>query len=326
MVSCPTAASAPDYAGGMTPGPCNGVSPPPRDAGGYTLMDLNGRLQKLDPANAAAYPTPRPLLSYYPGVWGNTIFSRGHSPIQVTEGLPGLLGAKTVVPSFRQPYATCASKQTDAKGNTTCDPADKTYASPIETLVPWTAPGTPGLGFGIPINGQSDQFINTGQLDFTGILESYTVDYLPWSDTVQPSCTAGPCRQGFTCNAGQCVAGDNTIRVAAIEANDFVGAVFPCQDQLTGDILVVHQYDPTLAILDWLALHPGIPPAGNFGANGGVPSARDACNVIVRFSPYNNYPDKISFNANGVWFNSDTGNGYGRIADVMLFDTAFKTM
>jgi hypothetical protein len=290
--------------------------PPPLDANGDTLLDLNGQMAAFDSAHAGAYPNAKPLLSYYPGVWGKTIFSQGHSPIRVTQGDLLIEGAHVVVPSFFDPYNTCPQKGLDPAGNP-CDPGDTKYAKPIEVLVPWL-PNQPGNGFYIPFDGTTAKQIQSAELAFEGVLETYHIYYEPWNDVAKRDCSSdGVCNTGFACQAGQCVAADQTIRIAAIDASDFLGEVFLCQDPLTHDLLRVRMYTSTLDVLDWLARHPG-------DAAAGFASAQDACNIIVRYSPYDNYPDYISSVANGVTVNTNQGQGFGRIVDATLFDINYE--
>ena len=315
-----------DYASG---GDCEGAAPPPLDPDGDTEMDLNGEMQKQDPAHASAYPNAKPLLDYYPGVWGSTIFSMGHSPVQVNQTDLLVEGAHVNVPIFANTYATCAVKGLPANVDPNCNPAQ---ATPNNVLVPWI-PDQPGDGFYIP-NGSdvtTAKLIQAGTLDFTGVLETYLVYYKPYVDNVQGICASdNPCQPGFTCmlpdnsgppqpdQAGVCAASDHSIKVAAIYASDFLGEVFVCQDPNTGDILHVRQYDSTYDILTWLAAHPGSP-------GDQVPSAQDACGIGVKYSAYDNYPDYISSSVNGIVLNTNQGQGFGRIVDAELFDVNYLT-
>jgi len=325
LYSCPQ--SPADYGGGPacdgttgTAGVCCGSPPPTLDANGNTLMDKNGQAAAWDPTGhyqAAADGKAHPWLWQYPGVWGSTVFSRGHSPIQVQKVDRNLEGATVTVPNFGNPWAACATKQTDSMGNTTCDPAASPPIGPF--IMPW-APPELGAGFTIPINGSSDKLITTNELQFEGQLETYTVDYVAYKDPLQPSCefTGGTCNTGYNCVSNACVASDNSIQILALEAHDFLGQVFPCQDQGTGDILAVGMYEPAATVLDWIANHPGAPLNG-------VPSASDNCNIIVRYSAFNNYPDYITSLANGVKMSINPGQGLGRVVDATLFDPIVET-
>jgi hypothetical protein len=291
------------------------------------MMDLNG-------------PTalsPHPVLYYYEGAWSRTPFSMGHSPITIKEAdkRPKLGVAKITIPNFADgPYT--ASPQVlpfggkcpqgwmaDATGQYCTAPLSQgntpTTVANFTPLVPWLEV-QPGVGFSFPIDGQHDQAVATGQLDFTGVLETYIVDYTPWIDGHKPSCANGDgCGPGFTCDAvsKKCFASDDTIQVLAIESADFLGEVFLCQDPKTQDILHVRQYDSALAVVDWLAAHPG----GWDPINQVVmPSAQDACAIVVRYSPYNNYIDYITSKAYGVKLSINQGAGLGRVIDATLYD------
>jgi len=206
-----------------------------------------------------------------------------------------------------------------------CDPTDPNFLDKnIFTFVPWL-PAQPGVGFEIPANGSSNLFVETSQLDFTGNLETYTVDYVPFQDKTQTSCaytgtssSNGACNDGFKCVQGTCVAKDNTIEIRALEAHDFLGEVFPCQDPTTQDILHVRMYTATSDILQWMANHSGDPM--------GFGSAQNACNIIVRYSPFDNYPDFITSLTNGVTLATNQGMGFGRIVDATLFNPAYETI
>jgi len=88
--------------------------------------------------------------------------------------------------------------------------------------------------------------------------------------------------------------------------------VWPCVDSATGDILRVKMYSSVLDIQNWLDAHP---------------TARTACNIYVRMSPYNNYPDYVWSNTNGVLMsiNPGAGGGPSRVADVTLFNPGLLT-
>ena len=287
------------------------------------------------PANGTDLNGTKPRFSYYPSVWGKTVFSVGHSAITLLDAdkNPSLRAAKVSVPNYVDPYsATIPSKSYapvavdggttacltgDVLSNGACCPGGQINtggtcdapraATPVLTaLVPWVEQ-TPGVGFSIPINGERDKAITTAQLDYTGNLETYIIDFEPWVDKVKPSCKYEACGAGYTCNVrSQCV--DGTIKIDAIEASDFLGEVFVCQDAPTGDILAVRMYSSALTIVDWFAAHPG---------------AQAACDVIIRYSQYNNYIDFITSRTNGVKLAINAGQGLGRVVDVVLYDPAF---
>ena len=169
-----------------------------------------------------------------------------------------------------------------------------TMSTPLQTIVPWT-PFQPGNGFEIPINGQRMQFVETGSLDFSGVTITTNVDYLP----VYEMTDAGTQQEvGAT--------------IAAVETQDFLGEVWPCVDPVTHDILRVKMYSSVLGIVGWLQQHPG---------------AQAACDINIRYSPYDNYPDIITSLANGVMINVNPGaaGGPGRVGDATLFNPGLLT-
>jgi hypothetical protein len=301
-------------------------------------MDLNG----------ASSPIAHPYLYGYPGAWTRTPFSRGHSPISVLQAdkHPFIGAAHITIPNFAGgPYTNSPQLASfDGSGNPVCpsgwvsDVQGGNWChAPLMTAVgknPWTVPSfkpmtpwlenQPGVGFTFPIDGQHDQSVQSAQLDFTGVLETYLVDYIPWVDTAgkgaNPSCASGTaCNSGYSCNSvtKACEKSDGTIQILAIEAEDFLGSAFLCQDPHTGDVLGVRQYDSAQAILDWLAAHPG---GWNPGQGAVDPSAQAACNIIVRQSPANNYVDYITSKTNGVKLSINQGSGQGRVTDIVVYD------
>ena len=171
------------------------------------------------------------------------------------------------------------------------NPYDLTSTNtPLSVFVPHVF-DQPGNGFEIPINATRSQFIQTGALDFSGVTITTNVDYLPTYDT-----------------SGNL----NGATIAAVETQDFLGEVWPCVDSNTGDILRVKMYSSVLDIQNWLDAHPG---------------SRTACNIFVRMSPYNNYPDYIWSTTNGVELsiNPGAGGGPSRVSDVTLFNPGLLT-
>jgi hypothetical protein len=303
------------------------------------MMDLNG---VTNPSVA------KPMLYDYQGAWSRTVFSMGHSPIKVhaTETYPNILAATAHIPNYADadggPYTAspqlatvkgdCTAATNGFKADWTADAsgswcyapaqagtAGTTTAPEFAPVMPW-APQKPGVGFSFPIDAAHDQFVTTGQLDFTGVLETYLIDYQYFIDAAQPSCigTTG-CLTGYHCDqvSRNCITDDDTVRILAIESADFTGQIFMCQDPLTGDILGVHQYDSALSIVDWLAAHPG-----GWDANAGAidQKAQDACSIILRASPYGNYLDYISSKTQGVKLSITQGVGQGRVVDATLYD------
>ena len=60
-------------------------------------------------------------------------------------------------------------------------PACNTAPS-FKPLIPWREI-QPQIGFPIPLDGQHNQWVSGGQFDFTGVFETYLVDYQPWTST-----------------------------------------------------------------------------------------------------------------------------------------------
>jgi hypothetical protein len=170
------------------------------------------------------------------------------------------------------------------------NPYDLTSAPPangapsVQVLIPW-APKQPGVGFPVPLDGQRDKFIQTYQLDFTGTQITANIDY---DFLVGPD--GLPTKQ---------------VMFLAVETTDFLGDVFVCQDKSTKDLLTARMYKSVALILDWFASHP---------------QAYNDCQVIIHYSPYENYADYITSLANGVRLGVTQGGGYGRIVDATLFD------
>jgi hypothetical protein len=292
------------------------------------MMDTNERGSKYQ----------KPLMAYYPSAWTRTPFSRGHSPITIksTDKHPEIGVAHVNIPNFLAGPYTQSPIDPDATGkcgtgyalstnqrwcNAATNSGTGTKAAGFNPLTPWLEV-QPGIGFHIPIDGASghDQWVSTGQFDYTGVLETYIVDYLPYIDSAKQSCVAdGVCNKGFKCDAGssKCVTDDDTVQIAAIEGSDFLGEAFLCQDPLTGDILHARQYDSAQGVIDWLAAHPG---STNGSAGGQVPSAQVACQIIVRRTPYDNFVDSITSKTNGVTLNVSGSQGFGRITDIIAFD------
>ncbi len=97
---------------------------------------------------------------------------------------------------------------------------------------------------------------------------------------------------------------DGHIELLAVETTDYMGDVFLCKDPLTGDLLSAQMYDSVQEIIDWIQAHP---------------RSYDNCGLIVRYSPYNNYPDFIASVTNGVMLGINSGAGLGRVANVEMF-------
>jgi hypothetical protein len=231
-----------------------------------------------------------PLLAGYCGIWNGTPLSLGSASIQLVntditaQAQEFEEEAEAVIPQFTNPY-----DQTS------------TPLAPIKVLVPWK-PFQNGVGFPVATTGQQDIFVQTAELDFSGQVIVPVMDYLPIQIT--PTGADG----GATGPAG------TFAQVLAYETQDFLGDAFVCYDTVTqgnrngtglpGDILAAHMYTSAQEILAWIAGHPG---------------AQDNCSIIVRYSPYNNYPDYITSLSNGVRLGIDQGEGFGRVTDLTLF-------
>ena len=163
--------------------------------------------------------------------------------------------------------------------------------TPVNTIVPYV-PYSATNGLEIPINAQRTQFIETGSLDFSGVTITTNVDFLPQFDSTTGALNGGT--------------------IAGVETQDFLGEVWPCVDPASGDILRVKMYSSVLTIQDWLDAHPG---------------AQAACNIFIRYSPYDNYPDYVVSTINGVWLSVNPGaaGGPSRIGDATLFNPALLT-
>jgi hypothetical protein len=271
-----------------------------------------------------------PLLADYPGAWGNTIWHRGPSPVTITGYLNNVQAAKVSMPQYTNPY-----DQTSP------------VIQVVQALVPHT-PAQPGVGVAIPITGTRDKVITAGVLSYVGNTSNYNVKYNFQTCKAEKldlatACAAG--QQQFICTPGlqpSLTSGDtisndpgckknaatrkdgldnyccdgtarpafiptNSIIVQAIDTSDFLGDVFMCKDPITNDILRVRMYDSAQSVLDWLTAHP---------------AATNACDIVVRYSPFNNYIDKIFARTYGVSLNISKSFGAGRVADAELWDPA----
>jgi len=148
-------------------------------------------------------------------------------------------------------------------------------------LVPWL-PKQPGVGFPIALSGTRDKFISTAVVDMSGLSETANLDY----DLANPQDPS----------AG--------VTLKAVETRDFLGYVFLCMDGNSRDLLALKMYTTAANVLDWINGHP---------------NAVNDCGLIVRYSPYNNFPDYISSLTNGVRLGITQGGGFGRVVDVTLF-------
>jgi len=231
----------------------------------------------------------QPLLSHYEGAFAGAVtpftLGGGQSP----SGAVAVSLAKNKGPTGDGTYPQIQSAMVQIPLHV--NPYDLTSgppvgggASAIQKLVPW-APKQPGIGFPVAIDGERDKFIQTYQMDLGGTQVTANVDY------------------DFKLDSN----GNPTTSVLflAVETTDFLGDVFVCQDTTTRDLLTARMYTSVSSLLDWLTAHP---------------AAYDGCQLILRYSPYENYLDYVTSLSNGVRLGVTQGGGYGRIVDVTLFD------
>ncbi len=94
-------------------------------------------------------------------------------------------------------------------------------------------------------------------------------------------------------------------KLEAVQSNDYMGEVFLCRDPNTGDLLHVEQYESMAEVMEWIHAHPG---------------ATDSCGLIVRYSPFNNYPMMLASTRAGIVLTVNQGSGFGRISAVEMYD------
>jgi hypothetical protein len=235
-----------------------------------------------DPAVMPLFENGVPVNQPYQGAIGGaqTVFTLGSTSIKAdTEDL-GFQTIHVTIPDFVNPYDLTSTPEPDVK-----------------VLVPWTPQYstntsvngiTHEAGFAVPLSGTRDKFIPTSQIDFAGTTTTFNIDYLPFA--ADPNDPKDP-------NAG-------VINILAVETQDFLGDLFICQDPVSGDILRAHMYTSMSTLLDWINDHPGV---------------YDACGIIVRYSPFNNFPDYLFSLSNGVNVNVTQGAGFGRVVDATLY-------
>lgn len=96
------------------------------------------------------------------------------------------------------------------------------------------------------------------------------------------------------------------MRIEAIQSNDYMGDLFLCRDPVTGDLLRVEQYESMAEVIQWIQDHPG---------------TYEACGIIIRYSPFNNFPQMLASTTAGIVLLVNQGSGYGRISSVEIYDT-----
>ena len=58
-------------------------------------------------------------------------------------------------------------------------------------------------------------------------------------------------------------------------------------------------------VMEWINAHPG---------------STDSCGLIVRYSPFNNYPMMLASTRAGIVLTVNQGSGFGRISSVEMYD------
>jgi hypothetical protein len=244
------------------------------DTVGKYASECGGQLVPLNADGTAR-------LLRYPGAFAGsaTSFALGPTPLKITATFSDIQQATVSIPISTPPYGW-------NNGSGSWANPGSTPGTGITPLIPWT-PQQSGIGFPIPLTGTLNKFIETAQLDFSGTTISAVVDYTPVIDptTLMPMA-------------------DGSLMFNAVETTDFLGEVFVCQDNNTGDLLGARMYDTVAGIQDWFLAHPG---------------AYANCGMITTYSPYDNYADFITSVTNGVRLNITQGGGYGRVVDVTLF-------
>ncbi len=233
----------------------------------------DGQLPPLDQkGNMLLNDLGQALLTQYPGAFAKagTSFTLGQTPVKIKKLYPEIESAMIDLPRTIDPY----------------DPNTPKVPS-LQLLIPWF-PKQPGVGFPIAISGTLDKFVTTAQFDFSGTTISANVDY---DIAIDPK-TMQPYKDG-------------SLEFKAVETTDFLGEVFICQDDVTGELLHVRMYTPAAEIIDWLAAHP---------------AQYAKCGIIITYSPYNNFVDFVTSLKNGVRLGITQGGGFGRVVDVTLFE------
>jgi hypothetical protein len=126
-------------------------------------------------------------------------------------------------------------------------------------------------------------------------------------DKFIPSATVNFSGSSLTLNLDYKQLPNGKLKLEAVQSDNYMGNVFICQDPLTGDFLSVEQYESMEVIMNWINTHPG---------------ADDACEIIVRYSAFNNFPMMFAAKAAGVVLNVGQGSGVGRITHIEIFDTS----
>ena len=246
-----------------------------QDADCIATLNPTGRTTAYTTCGGASIPVPSGVGS---------VFAVGHKPkgaarLSYVSTNANQLTALVSVPNLLTPY------------NAIQLPGQAAALAPIQVTVPWS-PSYDGVGFDIPVDATHSKNVQTQQLGFDGILETYLMDVVPWTDPL----TNVP---------------DGTLTVDAIEGDDYLGEDFLCQDvgaypvPGTGDLLGAHMYDSAASLLNWITNHPG---------------SETNCQIIVRYTIFDNYVDVITSLSAGVTLYFSTGTSLGRVSAIQAFD------
>jgi hypothetical protein len=245
----------------------------PNCAAGYGPLDNNGCLLR-DGARCAVGDgrcvpgLGDPILMPYPGAWGQTTFAVGQVSKIKTDAVDlNFEQAVVETPVYTNPYDVGSQPM-----------------SPIVKTIPYRPKGA-NIGFPIAVDGQHNSFIETYNLDYSGVTISASVDY------------------DIALNAMGTQTG---LKIDAIETTDFLGDVYVCQDPQTGALLSVRMYTPAANVLAFFQNHP---------------QAVTACGMIFQYSQYGNYLDYVTSQTNGIRMGINPGQGAGRVVDVTVFDS-----
>jgi hypothetical protein len=245
------------------------------------IATLNPYATGNNPFTASTGPCGDSSVPLASGV--GSVFAVGHKPkganrLSFISTNANQMTAYVAIPNAPNPYNAIQASTAPVPAN-------------IQATIPWTQ-SYDGVGFDIPLDATHDKFIQTQQIEFTGILETYLLDVVPWTNPL----TNEP---------------DGTLTVDAIEGDDYLGEAFLCQDigsypvPGTGDILGAHMYDSAASVLKWITDHP---------------TSEVNCQLIIRYTIYNNYVDFITSLSTGVQLSFSTGTALGRVDAVVAFD------
>jgi hypothetical protein len=257
----------------------NGSGPPTDSVTGQILLDDNGL--PLFTAYPGAIPSVASTTT--PGTFtSQTLFT-----LTCTGG--AVCGTGIRVAPLQDANANNFFQQATVSVPTFVNPYDPTSVPGpvIQKLLPF-APKQPGVGFNVPITGGTNYFIQANLIDFSGVTITSPLYY---DCVIDP--TTNLCKS------------DGSLQLEGVATADFLGKVFLCQEG--ADVLSAQMYTPVNEILTWIEQHPGA-YAGN-----------NDCQMVLRYSPFNNYLDDITSGANGVTVEVTQGGGYGRIVGATLF-------